>query len=116
MLAEQCFVEPVAIRFAHEQFDEDGRIQIHAHHPRESRSSRTRSSADGPPCTGWDSRNSPIPVKRFRPWPARTGESTALGTPSVVMVTCWPCATNSSKAESFALAARRGITDRKSVV
>src|SRR6266849_6907265 len=86
MLAEQCFIEPVAIRFAHEQFDEDGCIKIHAHHPRESRSSRTRSSAGGPPCTGCESRNSPIPVNRLRPWPSMTGESTALGTPSVVMV------------------------------
>src|ERR1051325_5115390 len=111
MLAKQRLVEPIAIRLTHEQFDHDGGIKVHVHHPRPSRSARTSSSAGGPPCTGCESRNSPIPVNRFRAWLAATGDSVALGMPSVVIVTCCPRATNSSKAESFALATRKGMTN-----
>ena len=48
VLSSQSAIEPFAIGFAHEQFHNDGGIQIH-HQPRESRSSRMNSSADGPP-------------------------------------------------------------------
>jgi hypothetical protein len=48
-------------------------------------------------------------VKTFLPLPASTGESTAFGNPSLVMVTCLPCATTSSKADNLALATRKGI-------
>ena len=50
-----------------------------------------------------------MPVNTFRPWCLPTGDSTALGTPSEVMVTSCPPATSSSKAESLALAARTGM-------
>ena len=50
-----------------------------------------------------------MPLNTFRPRAAGTGDSTALGSPSLVIVTSVPPATNSKRAESFAFAVRSGI-------
>jgi len=50
-----------------------------------------------------------VPVKTFRDLRWVTGDNTAFGLPSLVMVTSWPPATNSSSAENFAGHPRTGM-------
>ena len=50
-----------------------------------------------------------MPVKTFRALGLPTGDNTAFGLPSEVIVTSCQPATKSSNAESLALAARTGI-------
>lgn len=50
-----------------------------------------------------------MPVNTLRPCIGVTGDSTAFGTPSLVMVTCRPPATSSRRADNLALAARTGM-------